>query len=601
MLNWQKELFISVLASSLGVYIVGNLLFRNGEIFAYTSIVFAVSFGFLLIFYLLSTYMGGVVAGICALYVLIISFIGLSPEVGGLIFSVLLIWAVIHAVRELHFPKMKITECMLAGFMAALVIMAVDQTSFDIVQSLKSGRVQDDAMYHASIAAMIKQYGVSSTGLNGLIETPYHTLSHTMFAGLSQLTHVPVVEIYGSAKWFLFAPLLVFSLSYASKVYAVDKDQSVLHLWIGVVLILMIAPRIFGQWALWDSWFVSESYLVALTVFILGMMLVAKKELVLSDLILLPVLTFLMSNAKGSVGVFYAVILCGRVVFLGKKTRVPDLMAAFLVFTVAVFSVYSSASAASSGMSIDLFHFPRVYGLFGENISMNLLSFKKWSDWPGTILWLASLILFLLMHFIVSWLVIFSSNWKNFWHLTFDNEAGYYSLLSVIVAFFALMLFKIPGGSAYYITNVCFFVSLPYLVARIYNKVNYKFIVPILVVSIVIVILCEFRVYKGKAASYKSLDNSSQYFVNYLISLREEPSSDVLKVDKEFLSMNPIVLCGSKPLVYPAISEHAWVGLISTQDGCEYQYYSYGQYFNSNDGLVPQRLLPEMKIKEVRR
>ena len=146
-------------------------------------------------FYMFSTYMGSVVAASCALYVLIISFVGLGREVGQVVFGGLLILAVIYAVKDLYILRLKIAQCLLAGFMAALVILAVDQTSFDIVQSLMSGRVQDDAMYHASIAAMIKQYGVTSTGLNGLIETPYHTLSHTMFAGSVSYTHLTLPTI----------------------------------------------------------------------------------------------------------------------------------------------------------------------------------------------------------------------------------------------------------------------------------------------------------------------------------------------------------------------------------------------------------------------
>jgi hypothetical protein len=60
---------------------------------------------------------------------------------------------------------------------------------------------------------MIKNYGVSSTGLHGLVEVPYHTFSYVLMASISLISGVSAVEVYGVANHILFAPFLIFSIT----------------------------------------------------------------------------------------------------------------------------------------------------------------------------------------------------------------------------------------------------------------------------------------------------------------------------------------------------------------------------------------------------
>ena len=62
------------------------------------------------------------------------------------------------------------TKAIILGVL--VVISAKIPGSFDMLDRLEQGLVHRDTLFHASIASMIKNYGVVTTGLNGLIETP---------------------------------------------------------------------------------------------------------------------------------------------------------------------------------------------------------------------------------------------------------------------------------------------------------------------------------------------------------------------------------------------------------------------------------------------
>jgi hypothetical protein len=53
-----------------------------------------------------------------------------------------------------------------------------------------------DSLFHASIAQMIKSYGLSSVGLHGVPYLPYHWGSHWIFAQLSSLLRMTPLDVY---------------------------------------------------------------------------------------------------------------------------------------------------------------------------------------------------------------------------------------------------------------------------------------------------------------------------------------------------------------------------------------------------------------------
>ncbi len=80
------------------------------------------------------------------------------------------------------------------------------------VENLCNGYAHIDTLYHATLANMLRTYGVCSTGLDGLPFAPYHFGSHWVFARISNLLDFPVIDFYNLAYPVIFPPFMIFSL-----------------------------------------------------------------------------------------------------------------------------------------------------------------------------------------------------------------------------------------------------------------------------------------------------------------------------------------------------------------------------------------------------
>ncbi|MEE4239577.1 MAG: hypothetical protein V2I51_22895, partial [Anderseniella sp.] len=89
--------------------------------------------------------------------------------------------------------------------------------------------------------------------------------------GISLLSRIGVTEVYGVANWVLFAPLLLFSVVAFCAMLDRAGQLSLPVVWAFSALLLSMLPLLFGRWGLRDSFFVSESYLVSLGLFLLGL------------------------------------------------------------------------------------------------------------------------------------------------------------------------------------------------------------------------------------------------------------------------------------------------------------------------------------------
>jgi hypothetical protein len=80
------------------------------------------------------------------------------------------------------------------------------------VENLCNGYAHIDTLFHATLANMLRTYGACSTGLDGLPHVLYHFGSHWVFARLSNLLDVPVIDFYNLAYPVIFCPFVTFSL-----------------------------------------------------------------------------------------------------------------------------------------------------------------------------------------------------------------------------------------------------------------------------------------------------------------------------------------------------------------------------------------------------
>ncbi|HEV8001239.1 MAG TPA: hypothetical protein VGP63_15235, partial [Planctomycetaceae bacterium] len=81
------------------------------------------------------------------------------------------------------------------------------------VESLCLGNAHIDTLFHVTMSNMLRSYGVASTGLDGLPFVPYHFGSHWLFAAVSNLLHVRVIDFYNRGYPVVFVPFGMFSLA----------------------------------------------------------------------------------------------------------------------------------------------------------------------------------------------------------------------------------------------------------------------------------------------------------------------------------------------------------------------------------------------------
>ncbi len=609
-----NTLFAALLLTSATVFLSANVLFFDLSVLQETAPIALTCFCLLLIFYGLSTFLNNLGWGLVLTYSLmwLVTYCRcqwIVPMVYA--FGVI---GLAYAIRFLRIGNKELLPVFLMALIATAVILGCNgtYTSFDMLQRLHAGEVHKDTLFHASIAGMIKNYGVSSTGLNGLIEIPYHTFSHVLMASISILAGAGVLEVYGVASWVFFSPLLIFCIVAFCAMLDLDDDRTKAPLaWLFVCVLLVLAPSLFGRWALGNAFFGSESYLVSLGLFQFGLALLFKRNLNSTDLILAAIISGFIGYAKGSVGLIYAGLWLLRVLFLRGGIFWLDLIGFFLV-AIAVGLMTFSSAAANGPANIAPLSFISNYSFLGgyvAEVGKSLLGGANVS-WRSALLVIAAIGSFSVFHFFFSWIVVARFLYKKGFKLLQQSPMMVYSIGAVAAGVLIILLFDIPGGSVGYFSGVALFVSLPGVVAlllRSYNealsKSNYKTktMIPLtFCFSLLFIFGMEARVVIHKVLAHKQYAKQHSTFVDSLLALRHQAPFGVvmrLQPSPESISKNPISECTAQPFVYPAVSERPWVDVIMPLEDCVYLYYGYPQY-----GITPlhqyvsvqPKLLPAM-------
>ena len=222
--NIKKLLFGAVAFSVLITYVMGVLTTQDYSLFLSTSPVAFASLGLVGLLYLLSR----VLAVYYCLPVLILVLLSILylPHSLGLSVGLLLVSIGLFGICYL-FWKSKEQVCLqlMMGAFAALTILASTLRAsligpafiswFNNMERVSYGALHQDHLFHSAIAAMIKNYGAPSTGINGLVEINYHVLFHKLTAALSIVSGNPVLEVYGIFPWIFFFPILLFGLCFS--------------------------------------------------------------------------------------------------------------------------------------------------------------------------------------------------------------------------------------------------------------------------------------------------------------------------------------------------------------------------------------------------
>jgi hypothetical protein len=161
----------------------------------------------------------------------------------------------------------------LAGLGFFLVVNSRAFGSVLTPEQALTGIHQMDTIFHASIANMLVKYGAMSTGLDGLVPIKYHVLSHIWLGCVSLWLGVPTLEGYSIGGQVIAFPMLLFSLSLAIHLFRRSEEgpASGALITLGSLLLLFVADL----WG-WTSYLVSESYCLAMILFLLSLPLLAE-------------------------------------------------------------------------------------------------------------------------------------------------------------------------------------------------------------------------------------------------------------------------------------------------------------------------------------
>jgi hypothetical protein len=245
-------LFAALFLTSLTVFIGSNLLLLDAQVLARSAQMALPCWAMLVVFYAISRSTRSMIWGLVLTYGLMVLLVyarqaWLIPVLYGAA-----VVGVVYAFRYLRIERAQWITVLLMGIIAAVMILGISRgydstysATFDMLNRLNAGYVHQDTLYHASISAMIKNYGVTSTGLHGLVETPYHVLSHFLYASISLLSGIGVIEVYGVANWILFAPVLTFCVVACSAMISSTPRSKIPIIWGIACCLLAIIPFLF--------------------------------------------------------------------------------------------------------------------------------------------------------------------------------------------------------------------------------------------------------------------------------------------------------------------------------------------------------------------
>lgn len=576
-----KTLYLLIVTTIIGTGLLGWILTANLSLFLDTL-------KFTLLSILIVSFIGFshlITKNFGVALILLFTYALLTIWAKSTLMVIPLIFISLYFIKFLNINFIFFKENFVLILLSILLILGTNRyTDFMILEHLLDGSIHKDTLFHSSIASMIKNYGTVSTGLNGLIETPYHALSHFLFASFSILLAEPVLKVYGFMPTLLLNPLLIFTVVLV--VQKINKKNiSIMETWfITIIIFFTIKLLPLEKFALWESYFGSESYTLSLIIFLSAFFILLEKRLNLKKFILITALILLTSLAKASVGMMLLGLL-GLRVFLKKiEYTVLYLITISLVYLI-IFSMFSSTSN-SGGMGIELFNFITDYSLLGESI--NHIASLPNASWLQYLKAIMSLGLFIVTHFLLSWLVIFSIYKNNEFKKNLFSLKNIYIIGSLFPALLVAFLFKIPGGSAYYFTNITMFIALPFAILfflqkypTAYANLSHKKIIFVILLAF-IASSNDLKKHSFISSNSGSKDTLATRLLEYKETMPITPTIINQKVT-QFPQSNKY-RCDIEPFLFVAVTEKPWKNILNTN--CDYKHYAYANYFDKYGNIL---------------
>lgn len=405
------------------------------------------------------------------------------------------------------------------------------------------GNTCPDSIFESTIANMIKNYRVPSTGLHDVIYLPYHYLSHWIFAQFSKLLNINAMEFYQIGFPVIFIPLFFkFFLSVIRSISSKTKSfmNNYLFWLLFIVSFTGFLPKmIYERFFISTTLIVSESYhfsiILALIVFLMIVFFrdyrTSKKILNFKSvffIVLLPVLIFLIGLTKLSTVVIFMAVLLYIFIRYAYYKKIVYSISIILASISAFLSLIITTPKVTSTSSFELFHFFR-HIIMGRNEGL---------------IWQVTLIFFILIYYFwsISFVVLEALHLKNI------DSSGFLDIFKKkrtikieIVLFLCIIgampgiILKIGGGGAQYFSEAQKWVSIILILSLFSsnNVINFnvrKIIKkPVKVLGIVIIIILISSVIFNFITEFKSFyDDYKHNKKEYNLIIKNDIEDDLV-------------------------------------------------------------------------
>lgn len=490
-----------------------------------------------------------------------------------------------------------------------LVLGFTHYADFLIREKLPYGDVPQDTLMHASISAMIKTYGTVSTGLNGLAPLHSHVLWQRLIAGWSAVTGVSIMDVYGTSSVVFLSPLLFLAVSLGATRLPRASQASGLRIWLamcGVLALIKILPL--EDVAFWDTYLMGDSYTISVALLALALPPLASGDASLRDRVGACVLLLLAGLAKGSTGVVGLALLWTRIIFRSDRRQALALATAT---TVCFAVLMGEAAAERMGAQFTPFFYMQLHGqVYRDDLrgALSLLMQGGRPDGTAILHMLIGLAAFMAAYLWIPLGAMLSALPRRDQPRQPEPAELWFPLVAVGVTVVAM---QIEFTAAWDFLNVGMFVSLPFLllsVARIRGRLLTAALACLITGVSLASLLLEGRAGVGvflktqgrmTTLSAAGSPGPGAAGIDALAALRDTPPTMVYERGADFPGPpTELLSCAAYPFLYPAVSEHAWTGLLSGDDDCAYRYYGYFVYFDAGPPrtLKPAVVPPSMRL-----
>lgn len=453
---------------------------------------------------------------------------------------------------------------------ACTVLMGSHYYDFALKERFEDLGFHQDTLFHAAITTMLKTYNVSSTGLNGLEPIDYHILVHRITAAVSILTKNPVWVSFPLVNLLIIGPGVVCALAFCITKISSNKITMQASMLLAGVLLSIDKLLNLKSVANWDHIFCSESYGLAISLFLIGLPFFfteSKKIERVGAGLLMGAACF----AKISLIPFcFTAILCGQWNQLNKNIRLV------LVPTVLVGILYLLKSKILS-LQFEAFYYATAHNKIWNQ---EFITFLKW-PFSGTLadtlkaLWSLSLFLVGNIFPLVTCLLY---SWKK------NQEQKWFFILNLFL-FLSFLQIKVAG--VFYLYNPAYILALPffgiYLANKWANQNNTK---------LGLFLLCFVNAWLNTSSnlykkidfkpSLKNKDVSFAFFTKIMNSSREPATGFfVCEMSEELKKQIYFFTSEARYFFYlPVLKEKAFIRLLPDIKTSKLTYYGYDEYYD---------------------